>query len=52
MTARVREHGRHHRRAHRPLAGSPPGTLVAPPAEAVPTTIRMIVWRAGDRQGR
>jgi magnesium transporter len=44
MTGRLRRHGRYRRLAHRPPAGSPPGTLAAPPAEAVPTTIRMIAY--------
>ncbi|HEX5794927.1 MAG TPA: magnesium/cobalt transporter CorA [Geminicoccaceae bacterium] len=44
MSGRLRKHGRFRRLAHRPPAGSPPGTLVSPAAEAVPTTIRAITY--------
>jgi magnesium transporter len=44
MSGRLRKHSRFRRLAHRPPAGSPPGTLVAPPAEAVPTTIRLMAY--------
>jgi magnesium transporter len=44
MTGRAQRQGRHRRPARRPPAGSPPGTLAAPPAEALPTTVRMIAY--------
>jgi magnesium transporter len=44
MTRSLRRHGRFRRLADRPPVGSPPGTLVPPAAEAVPTTIRAITY--------
>jgi magnesium transporter len=44
MTRWARLPGRRGRWAQRPPPGSPPGTLVAPPQEAVPPSIKMIAY--------
>ena len=44
MTGRARSHRRRGRLARRPPPGSAPGTLVAPPKEAVPPTIKMMAY--------
>ena len=44
MNRSLRRHGRFRRLTRRPPVGSPPGTLVSPAAEAVPTTIRAITY--------
>src|SRR5687767_6555974 len=51
MSERLRKHGRFRRLAHRRPVGAPPGTLVLPAAEAVPTTIRAITYGPGARPG-
>jgi magnesium transporter len=44
MTGRARLHGRRGRWLRRPPPGSAPGTLVAPPKEAPPPSIKMIAY--------